>query len=78
MKESVLQRRIIEQHEAQGWFVIKLIQTNKNGIPDLLCLKNGIAKFIEVKTATGKPSALQLFRLKQLQENGFEAIIKNS
>jgi len=33
----------------QGWTVVKLIQTNHNGMPDLMCLKQGKTFFIEVK-----------------------------
>ena len=37
--ESKIQARIIKRLEAQGYYVVKLILTNKNGIPDLLVLK---------------------------------------
>ena len=39
--ESKIQARIIKRLEAQGYYVVKLILTNKNGIPDLLVLKDG-------------------------------------
>ncbi len=53
--ESKIQARIIKRLEAEGYYVVKLILTNKPGIPDLLCLKNGKASFIEVKK-TGRKS----------------------
>ena len=55
--------------------VIKLIKTNTNGIPDLLILKNGIAKFVEVKKPGGKISQLQKYRIKKLREQGFDAVV---
>ena len=65
--------------ESNGWFVLKLIKTNKNGIPDLLCLKKGREpKFIEVKALKGIVSKLQEHRLKELTELGFDAMIKRS
>jgi Holliday junction resolvase len=56
---------------------LKLIRTNKNGIPDLLCLKkNETPLFIEVKTKTGVVSEIQKYRIKELKKFGFDAIIK--
>jgi Holliday junction resolvase len=70
--ESKIQSRIIKRLEAQGYYVIKLILTNKNGIPDLLLLKDGKASFVEVKRPGEKPRALQEYRMKELKELGFE------
>jgi hypothetical protein len=52
-----------------------LIKTSKNGIPDLMCLRNGITMFIEVKKPNGRLSELQKIRIKQLQDLGFECKI---
>lgn len=72
MTEAQIQSKIIDRYEKRGYMVVKLIQTSKNGIPDLLLLKDGIASFIEVKTETGRLSELQKFRIKQLEEKGFK------
>jgi Holliday junction resolvase len=72
MLESKIQSGIIKKLELQGYFVIKLIATNKNGIADILALKNGKAIFIEVKQPTGVLSELQKLRIKQLTDLGFE------
>ena len=75
-EEAKFQRKLIKQYEDEGWYVIRLITTNKSGIPDLLCLKmNEKPLFIEVKSAKGKPSALQEFRIKELNNLGFDAVI---
>ena len=58
--------------EEKGYLVVKLINTNCNGIPDLMCLKNGKAIFIEVKQPTGVLSELQKLRIKQLTDLGFD------
>ena len=77
MIEQQIQKKIINKYESKGWYVIKLIKTNKNGIPDLLCLKqNEIPLFIEVKTETGVVSELQKFRIKELNDFGFNAVIQ--
>lgn len=57
--------------EAQGYYVVKLILTNKPGIPDLLCLKSGKAFFVEVKRPGEKPRPLQYHRINELKEMGF-------
>ena len=38
MTEQQIQSKRIKELEEQGYYVIKLIQTNKNGIPDLIAL----------------------------------------
>ena len=75
MTESKLQKKIIDDFTNRGFMVIKLIKTNTNGIPDLLILKNGIAKFVEVKKPGGKISQLQKYRIKKLREQGFDAVV---
>jgi Holliday junction resolvase len=72
MTEQQIQSKRIKQLESEGYYVIKLIKTNKNGIPDILAIHpdKGVL-FSEVKTPQGKLSKLQEFRLKELQEYGF-------
>lgn len=71
MKEQQIQSKRIKQLEAQGYYVIKLTKTNKNGIPDLLAIPpNSGVLFSEVKTPTGVVSELQKFRLKELEAHG--------
>ena len=72
MKEQLIQSKIIKRLEGQGWYVIKLIKTNKNGIPDLVAFKDDEFQFIEVKTETGKLSELQKFRIEELKNKGFK------
>lgn len=77
MTESQYQSKIMKELEKKGWYVIKLITTNKNGIPDLLALKKGeLPSFIEVKGVKGKTSALQDYRIKELQDYGFKAEVR--
>lgn len=75
MLESVYQKKVIERWEKNGFYVIKLAKTNKNGIPDLLCIKPGEIIFVEVKAANGKLSALQKYRISELETKGFKVIV---
>ena len=38
MTEQQIQSKRIKQLEEQGYYVIKLVKTNKNGIPDLIAI----------------------------------------
>ena len=71
MTEQALQTKRIKELEAQGYYVIKLIKTNKNGIPDLIAIpKDCEVLFCEVKRPEGKLSELQKYRLKELENHG--------
>jgi Holliday junction resolvase len=70
--EQQIQAKRIKQLEAEGYYVIKLVKTNKNGIPDIIAIPpNSNVIFSEVKTPKGKVSKLQEYRLKELDEYGF-------
>ncbi len=71
MLESKIQRKKIKELEKEGYYVIKLITTNRPGIPDLIAIpKNSDVLFIEVKGPNGSASALQEWRMKELSEHG--------
>lgn len=68
MREQQIQTKKIKELEKQGYYVIKLISTNKNGIPDLIAIPPGSdVLFVEVKAPNGKLSKLQEFRIKELE-----------
>jgi Holliday junction resolvase len=76
MLESKIQAKIIKRFTDGGYMVIKLIKTSKNGIPDLMALKDGKVLFVEVKRPLlGKLSKVQEYRIKELKEYGFETLI---
>lgn len=72
--ESKFQSKIIKQYESKGYYVVKLIQTNKNGIPDLLCISDSETLFIECKAKTGKLSSLQEYRHREMISKGIKVI----
>lgn len=76
MTEQQIQSKRIKQLEAQGYYVIKLMKTNKNGIPDIVAIPPGSdVLFCEVKTPTGKLSKLQEFRIDELKRHGIDTEI---
>lgn len=78
MREADIQSSIIKHLTKGGWLCVKLIQTNLNGICDLMCLRDGKTIFIEVKQPGKKPTELQQYRIEQLHKKGFEAICATS
>ncbi len=69
MTEQRIQKKRIKQLEEDGYYVIKLTVTNKNGIPDLIAIpKDSNVLFVECKTKQGKVSELQKYRLKELKQ----------
>ena len=67
------QRKLILEYEAQGYFVVSLIRLSKNGLPDLMLIKDGKVSFVECKEGNDKLSELQKYRIRQLREMGIEA-----
>ena len=73
------QSKIINKYKAKGYYVINLIKTNKNGISDLLCLKDGEKPlFIECKELKDTLKPLQKFRIDELKKLGFEAFVSKA
>ena len=68
--ESIVQREIVQHLEREGWFVLKIIQSNKNGIPDLIAIRDGTTIFVEVKRKGYKPRPLQFYRMNELTDHG--------
>ena len=73
MTEQQIQSKRIKQLEEQGYYVIKLIKTNKNGIPDLIAIpRDSDVLFSEIKRPTGRLSKLQEYRIKELRTYGLQ------
>jgi VRR-NUC domain len=76
MKEQQIQTKRIKQLEAEGYYVIKLMKTNKNGIPDLIAIpRDSNVLFSEIKTPKGRLSEIQKYRIKELEEHGLKTEI---
>lgn len=68
-EEGKLQAKIIDALEKMGHLVIKIMRANKSGIPDLLVLlTNGRYMMLEVKSAKGVASKLQLYYIEEVKK----------
>lgn len=76
MSEATFQRKVIKRLESEGFYVLKLIKTNKNGIPDIVAIKPNEVKFIEVKGVKTPVSEIQKYRIKELNSYGIQATIE--
>ena len=81
MSESSYQAKIIKQKTKEGWFCIRLLQTNKNGIADWLLAKRGskgetISYLIEFKAKGEEPDPLQEYRHREIElKTGIKTIV---
>ena len=76
--ESSYQTKLIKKYKEEGWHVLKLIQLNKGGYPDLLLLKPNQVKFVEVKAKNGRLSKIQKYRIDELINLGFDVEVAKS
>ena len=73
---SKFQTKTIKRLKAKGWKVLKVIRLNESGYPDLLCMRNGVTIWVEVKEAKDTLKPLQKFRMTELNELGFLAFLE--
>lgn len=76
--EKNFENRVKKFLKEQGAWFIKYwggAAFTKSGIPDILACCNGKFIGIEVKAKNGKPSELQLYNLKKIDEAGGFAIL---
>lgn len=82
MRESAISAAIVQHYRNRGCMVVKMHPGPLGappGFPDLMILEpGGRARFIEVKSASGKPTPLQQHTIAALQKLGFNAVIARS
>lgn len=78
MTEQQYQAKLIKQYESEGYYVVKITVCNKPGFPDLMLMRDGSVRFVEVKAKTGRVDPLQLYRHKEIRAIGFDVEVKKS
>lgn len=74
MKESSIQKKIIDYLKQLNCYVVKVQTANKTGIPDLLVCFEGKFIAFEIKVDEKKvPSKLQQWNLEQIVKAGGKA-----
>ena len=78
MKESEIQKKIIQYLNTIGAYTIKTISTNRNGCPDIICCLKGRYVALEVKAEKGTVSQLQEHNIKLIKKSGGVAAVVRS
>lgn len=74
--EQKVQNNLIKKLEQDGYYVIKLSVTNKNGIPDIIAIpQDSNVEFYEVKQKGKRPSEIQVYRMKELDKHGIKTFV---
>lgn len=79
MIESDLQNDVIKFLKKNRVYYFRFqAQSNLNGLPDIICLYKGFFLGLELKRDKGKPTELQIKKIKAINENGgISKIIKS-
>lgn len=74
MREKVIEQKLVEVVKKSDGLCLKLI--GFIGLPDrLVLLPNGKLGFVEVKAPNKKPRAVQIKRMNQLKQLGFQCLV---
>lgn len=74
MKESSIERKLIEFVKRSGGLCLKFVSPGNAGVPDrIVLLPGGVVGFVELKTETGRLAPIQKAWLAKLQRLGFDA-----
>lgn len=79
-EESKLEQEVEKfMREKRIWQLARFqAQSNQNGLPDRLYLYKGLLLGLELKTDKGSPTALQLMKLNEINNNGGLGLIIRS
>lgn len=76
MLEKVIERQLVKSIKACGGWCIKVNTLSACGFPDrMVLMPNGKIGFVEVKAPGKKPRAIQVKRIKQLRDLGFQCFV---
>ncbi|EAE4671547.1 VRR-NUC domain-containing protein [Listeria monocytogenes] len=76
MREKQVEQALVKAVKRVGDICPKFTSPGLAGVPDrLVLMPNGKLGFVEVKAPGKKPRSLQLFRMKQLTDLGFQCFV---
>ncbi|MBM4023706.1 MAG: VRR-NUC domain-containing protein [Planctomycetes bacterium] len=78
--EKTIEKSIRRAAEGAGWLTIKMHggPMTRAGLPDLLCVRSGDVRWIEVKQPKGQPTPLQFATMLRLNKQGTPARVCRS
>lgn len=76
MKESELERRLVQGVDKLGGIAYKFVSPGNDGVPDrVVVLPGGQVFFVELKTDTGRLRSVQKYQLERLCDLGARALV---
>ena len=78
MNEHVIETKLKNAVEDIGGLCWKLVCPGTTGVPDRICLMNSRAVFVELKAPGKQPRPIQLRRMNQLRDQGFQTFVIDS
>ena len=74
MKESQIERRLVEGVKRLGGMCLKFVSPGTLGVPDrIIITAKGRVIFIELKTETGRITKIQRYVIGEMQKRGADA-----
>lgn len=71
MKESQIERRLVEGVKRLGGMCLKFVSPGTLGVPDrIIITANGRIIFVELKTETGRLAKIQRYTIGEMQKRG--------
>ena len=78
MNERTIEHQLKKAVEASGGLCWKLVCPGTSGVPDRICLMRNRAVFVELKAPGKQPRPIQVRRLNQLRDQGFQTFVIDS
>lgn len=79
MEESKIENRLKKEIELIGGKALKFVSPGISGVPDrIVLLPHGRIVFIELKAPGKKPRPIQIKRIKELKDLGFDVRVIDS
>lgn len=78
MNEHHVEAQLKKAIEASGGLCWKLVCPGTTGVPDRICLMNSRAVFVELKAPGKQPRPIQVHRMSQLRDQGFQTFVVDS
>lgn len=74
MKESQIERRLVEGVKRLGGMCLKFVSPGTLGVPDrIIITAEGRVIFVELKTETGRLTKIQRYVIGEMQKRGADA-----
>lgn len=73
MRESTIEKKVVEYCREKGLLCYKFSSPSRRGVPDRIILGKGKILFLELKATGQKPSKLQFREMAILAEQDFQS-----